>query len=316
MIVEDHIKLIGDPHLGKRFEVGVPAGRRGDREKQQRRKFVDALRTNDVKMIVMVGDLFDHPYVSYTVLFETIYVIKRIAWDRPNVQFVMMAGNHDQPQNLSSIGAWDIFDIALADRLPNLHVVRSPRVIDKVAFFPWQWGRPAAEQVEDIKEPFDVAIGHWDLASYGGDDSHLAPLALFPAHVRAYSGHYHTPGSYVISGRTLEGTGSLEPYSHSEDPNEQIYVTLSLEALRNKPEQWAMDKCLRVILQPGEELPVIDCFSIVPMRAPADEGDGGAGPTMSLNNFDWNGILAAKLAPLDPEVQTFIKERLPNGASQ
>jgi len=55
--------LIGDPHLGRDFRNGTPLNRRGEREAMQLAQFKEELATPDVHLIVMVGDLFDKPFV-------------------------------------------------------------------------------------------------------------------------------------------------------------------------------------------------------------------------------------------------------------
>jgi DNA repair exonuclease SbcCD nuclease subunit len=99
---------IGDPHLGKRFENGVPLHRCGEREARQMRKFKDELAT-DADVIIMVGDLFDHPQVAMATIIDAVDAIELAAMRRPNVQFFMMAGNHDRSRQLNTAGAWEVF---------------------------------------------------------------------------------------------------------------------------------------------------------------------------------------------------------------
>lgn len=64
-------KLIRDPHIGLKFEVGVPMHRRGERERSQFAKIVAALNTEGVEYNITVGDLFEHPFVSHSVVVRT-----------------------------------------------------------------------------------------------------------------------------------------------------------------------------------------------------------------------------------------------------
>lgn len=309
--------LIGDPHLGRKFEVGVPLTRRGDREARQFSKFTEEL-SQPCDYNIMVGDLLDNPYVSYGVVLQTATAYLKAAERHPDTVFIIMAGNHDLPRNISAIGAFDAFEKMLKGRFQNLQVWRSPRVIDdEIVIFPWQWGISATQQVLDV-EPMigacrtKVAIGHWDLMSYGGDDSHMAPTKeLIDAgcgtieHI--YSGHYHTEGDYQVHGHTVHCTGSLEPYSHGEDPHGEVYVTLSLDEAMDGRD--LSNKCVRVALLPGEELPTdLDCFALTAIKAA--DGDQEGTEMVSLGNFDWAAILQEKLAPLHPTVRAFISERL------
>lgn len=311
--------LIGDPHLGKKFEAGVPPLRRGEREREQMEQFKDELNT-DAPMIVMVGDLFENPYVSHAVVKQTIDAVLSAARQRPEVQFVFMAGNHDRPRKLTASGAFDVFQRACNLRVDNLTVLTSPAIIKDVAFFPWEWDHTAESQVPKEKY-FNVkaAVGHWDLASYGGDDSHLAPVVALRhafGDVPLYSGHYHTPGVYPVEGVDVHCTGSMQPYSQGEDPEGLIYVTMDLEELLEADPLSLASRCLRVRLRPGETLPAdIDCRSIIGQRVEA-ESRPDAGQTPALDRFDWSAIISKALEPLDAEVRGFIEERLPSHASE
>lgn len=305
--------LIGDPHLGHKFEIGVPAHRRGEREARQLQKFRDQLAAPG-DMVVMVGDLFDNPYVSHAVVKQAIDSVLEAAAARPQVQFVMMAGNHDVPRKTTATAAFDVFKRACDRRLHNLRVLTMPDIIGGVAFYPWEWGVPALDQVPvNTDEEVTAAVGHWDLVSYGGPDDHLAPVAALRnafGEIPLYSGHYHTPGPYEVDGVVVQCTGSLEPYSHGEDPEGSIYVTMTREEVLSADPASLKDKCIRVLLAPGEEKPVVDALAIIGKPLALTVDDGGA--ALSLDKFDWGGIVRKALAPLDEEVRGFIQERLPS----
>jgi hypothetical protein len=309
--------LIGDPHLGKKFEVGVPLNRRGEREAHQMALFKQELATPDVEHVVMVGDLFDHPYVGYAICLDAAEAVLEAARDRPDVQFYMMAGNHDVPKNVSTVGAFHTFASMVRGREPNLWVITAPGILDNMAFFPWEWGVNAEDQVHPASTWRDVyvAIGHWDLNDFGPSVDgkvHLVPVArlrsAFGDGIELYGGHYHTEGDYVVAGVTVHGTGSLEPYSHGEDPAGARYITLDREQAVTADADYLRDRCVRVRLRPGEDLPALDALAVTPLRVRDEEADQPVVDTRTA--FDWGGILATKLAPLAPIVKTFITERL------
>lgn len=306
------VHLIGDPHLGKKFEVGVPLARRGERETSQLSDFVQELY-QEANIVIMVGDLFDHPYVGYDVSQAAADAVASAVMDRPDVTFVMMAGNHDMPRNITKVGAFDDFRDRLQKRYENLYILNKPAVIDGVACFPWEWNRRADEQVSDLIEQTALAaVGHWDLASFNGKDVHLAPVhALRKAFgdVPLYSGHYHIPGLYgeVIC------TGSLQPYSHAEDPDGKFYVTLSREEALAA--QGLGNKNVRIRLAKGEDMPDIDCLSLTFIRE-KEMVDEGATPDYTKPTKDWSKMLTAKLAPLDERVRSYITERMSVGTTE
>jgi len=301
----EDVWLIGDVHAGRRFERGVPLHRRGEREAAQLAKLKAELATPNVTINIMVGDLHDHPHVGYGVVLD---VATAYLSADPAVDYYIMAGNHDLPRNIEVVGAFDIFEKIVSDR-HNIHVIRKPVVIDGMALFPWEWTRSAEEQVANLDgQEYYAAIGHWDLQSFGGDDSHLAPANLFAEDVKLYSGHWHLSGEYKVSGRTVHCTGSMQPYTHAEDPDGEIYVTLTLAEFNEIDPVTLKNKCVRILLKPGEELPVdLDCLALTPKRVIDEQMKEDE---IALGDFNWNTILSSKIGLLEPHVQEFITDKI------
>ena len=306
------VHFIGDPHLGKKFEAGVPLHRRGERERKQLQHFINELEV-EADVIIIVGDLFDHPYVGYSVVDAAARALLSAAERNDNRRYYVMAGNHDLPRLITSVGAFHDLEQRLEGRYWNLRVVRRPLVEEGIAFFPWEWDRRADAQVKDVEnEEAYLAVGHWDLSMFEGKDDHLAPVEelqrAFGPNVGIWSGHYHVPGEYTVKGVKIECTGSLEPYSHDQDPSGALYVTLPLNRILEAPASEFKDKCVRVILKPGEELPDLDCLALTHKREANEKVIRET--TTSLRDFDWNKVLKERIDRLDPLVQAFIKERL------
>ena len=304
--------LIGDPHLGRKFETGVPLHRRGEREKKQMDRFIAELNTPDVSYNIMVGDLLDHPHVGYGVTVAAAEAYKAAAKANPSVDYIALAGNHDLPRNLGVVGAWEAFK-EMTRGIPNILVITRPwwDLEGKVICFPWDWKRSAIEVLPVDGSNFlkgFTAIGHWDLKSFGGDDSHIAPVAELQALgiTEIYSGHYHTAGDYEVGGGVVHCTGSMEPYSHAEDPDGEIYVTLTLAEANDGRD--LTDKCVRLILAEDEEVPFdLECLALTYKR---EKDHVEQIQTIGLQDFDWRGIMDEALAPLDPEVRAFIQDRI------
>lgn len=301
-------RLIGDPHLGRRFERGVPLDRRGEREKSQFAKFVAALHTSGVAVNIMVGDLFEHPHVSNAVVIAAAEAYLKAAEVLPDVLFIALAGNHDRSRELGAVGAWDLFKRILAGRRQNLLLLDKPTWLSdrKLILFPWVWGTPALDQVPTTDLDGYVAVGHWDLQSFGGDDSYICPAqSLHEIGVdRIYSGHYHIPGVYKVMGHPVCCTGSLEPFTHAEDPDGEIYVTLTLAEATDGRD--LRDKFVRLELAEGEIAPEdLDCQALTTkvLREATEK-------TRPQDDFDWPKIVEDALKDLAPEVRDFITERL------
>lgn len=311
------VALIGDPHLGKDFDKHAPEARRGQRTTMQMAQFYDELRA-PADIIVMVGDLFDHPRVGDGIVIGAAHAVRFMAEAWPDKTFIMMAGNHDVPRNLTSVGAWTKFTKILEDRQPNLHVVRRPAVIEDIAVFPWEWDRTALEQIEDVKdEKVLAAIGHWDLELFDGDGAHMAPtkelVSLF-GDIGIYSGHFHTPGVYLVDGIDVVCTGSMQPISHGEDPNNNFYITVTLDELAEMQPEDYHDKHVRVLVKAGEEVPALNCLGVTHKRL-VEETETHQG-RISPADFDWNERLALRIAKLAKPVQEFIIERMPDADPQ
>lgn len=301
--------LIGDPHMGREFK-GVPLHRKGEREQMQ----LDDLRANlmrDDRMNVMVGDMFDKPLVDLKVVHQVADLYYEAAAALPHTEFVLLAGNHDLFRQLVDKNGNPLKGSfhALArmiGHLPNVTVLFEPAIINDVAFFPWQWEVTAKDQVDELSGNYVCAVGHWDLSDFGGNTDHLCPTTLLQERGAAeiYSGHYHVAGRYGV----VECTGSMQPYTHGEDPDGKLYRTVTLAELEDLD---ATNLNLRVVLAPGETLPEVDCLSIIPMRqdepeAQVFEGDVG------LDDFNLNVVLSQKFEELEVPVpvQHFIREKI------
>lgn len=308
-------QAIGDPHFGRKFDVGVPLKKRGIREASQMRDFRQQL-AEEVDVCIVVGDVFDYPFVPYSVVDAVKGALADAAQTNPEREYIVYAGNHDMPRDITKVGAFHDLVDRLEGRYDNLLLVRRPQVVNSIAILPWEWDRRADEQVSDLAGEKVVAVfGHWDLTVYEGKDDHLAPTkALIKAFgdVPLYTGHYHVPGDYTVDGHTVVCTGSLQPYAHDQDPTGHLYVTSTLSEALAKPQGYFKDKMLRVILQPGEQLPELDALAIIPKRVAEVKADK---VTVSPSDFDWKNILAKAIKSMDPEVQRFVLERMPDVSS-
>lgn len=304
--------LIGDPHFGKDFRNGTPLHRRGERERMQREQFIAELDTPDVDTVVMVGDLFDRPFIPLPILGQVINDVVAAALARPKVQFVMMAGNHDLSRQLDVDGAWDIFRLAVS-WLENVRVVEQPTIYKDLALFPWCWGETAAEQATAFLSPLpDLAavIGHWDMKDFGGDTSHLAPVRLLQERINPnitfYSGHFHEERTYTVEGVNIHCTGSMQPYAHGEG---EMYLTLTLDEALARDD--LHDKCVRVLLEPGEVLPDIDCLQLS-LKRNQSEADEVELREVGIDAFNLSNVLEEEFNAneVPDDVRTFIKERM------
>jgi len=308
------IWLIGDPHLGKVFQTDVPLNRRGEREAMQMAEFKRQLEI-DCDINIMVGDLFDKPVVSLNATFEVAEAYISAAIRNANRTYVVLAGNHDRSRQTQSTDSFMLLALAL-ERVPNIVIVMKPMIVHDIALFPWQWDVTAREQVEYLGYPLpSVAVGHWDLADFGGSLDHLVPAReLVEMGVeRIYGGHFHVAGSYVVDAVSIECTGSMLPMNHGEDPENKLYITLTLDELEGMDHSELKNMNVRVIVPPGVSLPEIDCLSLkTKIEGQKEEVELHE---VGLGEFNLIEVMTSQFDQLEvPEpVRIFIKEKLGAG---
>lgn len=261
------VKLLGDPHLGKRFRTGVPLHRRGEREHLQWEKFLNHI--NDVKRgdtHVCMGDLFDDYVVDNLTVWNAAHHYREAAEANPDVFYIVHIGNHDASKDIDKISSFAIF-AKLVSGIPNLKVVQDIPYFHtptKTWHLPWTPFNSSREVASWIDKPCVAAFGHWDHRDFG-DENHtnVVPQIELSKWTDVFvTGHEHTPGVFKLDKGTLYITGSMEPYSHGEDPDELIYVTRQLEDVDDI--SLYEHKALRLIVPPGGVVP--EGWSDVPLQ--------------------------------------------------
>lgn len=294
-----NIHLIGDPHLGRRFVTGVPMHRRGDREAMVLEDFRSQVQDTVCDLNIMMGDIFDKFVVPIEIVIEAAVIYEMAAKANPLREFVLLRGNHDASRDADRKSSFDILAMLLAP-LPNVYVVRNePIVVANRAFFPWHPFVSAQELVGQLAAKnngrvYDAAYGHWDVVDFSGENPNMIPAkALKIITGLAVTGHDHAARELKIDGLDVIVTGSMQPYSHGEDADATMYVTITAEDLLKLPASETAGRCYRVLLEPGEELPMgIDCLSIVPKRI-REETDEEV--EVDLSDFDFKAMFIAAL---------------------
>lgn len=263
-------QTIGDVHLGKAFKNGVPLHRRGDRETMQLAQFKRELANTACAVQVQMGDLFDQMFVPYAVVWAA-YNAYREAPAGP--QRVVIRGNHDASRDADKVSAFQIF-AGLVRTLGVVVVEDEPIRIGDEVFIPWHPFITATEMVDqnaDLIRGAAAVYGHWDVVM--GDTNQLPAAQLKALGVgKAVTGHDHNRRTMVLEGLTVEVTGSMQPYSHGEDEAGDLYVTVTLDQLEGMD---VSEKCVRLIVGPEDEVPVVDCLQLQVQRQKADAVDIG-----------------------------------------
>lgn len=297
------IKTLGDPHLGRSFINGTPLHRRGEREEMQWADFKASLfEVEDVQVHVCMGDLFDRWTVPFATIYRAARLYRQAAHDNPDVEYVILNGNHDLSRDVGRISAYHLFQEILEGSTNITFATARPTVIYsdlKLGFIPWNPVHSASEIVEqnaELLRDCDAVFGHWDVMAIS-DTSNLIPAKqLYDLGViGAYTGHDHLKRDLLIDGLPVTVTGSMQPYSFAEDPYEELYRTLTIEEyeqiLADGEQETLKNLCVRVLLDRGQTVSqVVDClmFKVKHNDVPDEEGVDVA---VELGDFSFEALL-------------------------
>ena len=279
------LDLMGDPHLGKVFQHGVPLHRRSEREELVWEEFEHALSTTTADLHVCMGDVFDRAIVPYDVILRAADLYRSAALRRPETTFVILRGNHDVLRDLERASAFDLF-ARLID-LPNIRIVTDPVMIEGYLFVGYDPVVPLSDRITEDFVGAKAAFFHADIDGFGNEFNVIPTKALSAIGIaRAYTGHVHKPSRFIRDGVDVEVVGSLQPFAHGEEIDDALYVTLSLVELEAAGD--LSQKCVRVLLEPGETLEQeIDCLQLTVKRlAGAETSDA----VVSMGEFDIDAL--------------------------
>lgn len=278
------VKVVGDPHMGRKFKNFVPLARRGEREALVSAELIRQL--NDVKgrkLVVIVGDLFDKFSVEPEVVLFTYVEAESAALANPNVTYVYLKGNHDGSRDRKKKSSFDIFARMCRD-IPNIVIVdKEPVVIGDYAFVPWDAFIGPKEMVSKLPKDRKYAciFTHNDTSDFGDRESAENLMAFAELNERTdyvVNGHVHPPaelgwdeslelpkpitGKYTGTLR-ISNIGSMLPFNFGEDNTGRYYTSLTLEEFNAIQDKSTLkDKAVRFILKEGEEVPQVDAMEI------------------------------------------------------
>lgn len=299
-----NVEWLGDPHLGRKFETGVPLHRKGEREHMQRQKFIDAVMNTKADVYVIMGDLFDKFIVPPEVVLFAAGTLMQAAEQNSTI-YVILRGNHDVSRNRDKASSWDLF-CALVDQHPMIWAVDDvPAQMENMLFVPYDpFNYDHLE--EYLNDEIDTVFSHFDIVDFGGHN--VLPSKLFADRgvKLVVNGHDHLARVERLHGVEVIVTGSMEPYTHAEDKTGDLYVTVTLAELANMD---VSQKNVRVLLNPGETLPNdLDCLSLVAKRVTSDET--ATVDTTEFDSLDLDDMLALSLDGLTVKdsVLSFFKD--------
>lgn len=274
------IKLIGDPHLGRIFKRNVPLSKLGLREKQVYKTFEQQLlEGNSHNYTIIVGDLFDSFRVANEALATTFKLLVKFL-KTSKTKLIIIPGNHDLSKDKTKISSYSILYSMLEPYFNDKFTMlfNKSNVIDLGNLYLYldvydpfykkddEREKSFLEELEDTKPV--LSVGHWDDPRF--DHGYLPSDYLLERSEKLCSGHIHSPETFLWKGIEWSYTGSLEPYSHGEDPEGLLYKTYTYEEMESivksdikLEEEGIPNKNVRINCYPGYFLPVpIDCMSL------------------------------------------------------
>ena len=276
-VIVDRVLFIGDPHIGRRFTTGVPSHRIGDREEFLFSTFKRLLNPTDplITKIVIVGDLFDKFIVNPTYVYDTYEVFKQVS---DKIDVYLIPGNHDLSKDVTKKSSFQLLTITVSG-LDNIHVIEKNES-HTIEYDGWD-----LHFYFDCYNPFEdcnvepgllarlkstgplISVGHWDSLSIL-DKGYIPTQDLLNLSDVVVSGHEHTYREYEYPFDKQKNkvlfTGSMQPYSHAEDPDSEIYMTIKeADLVKYDAAKSFQYKCLRIECSPLFVLTEsIDCFAL------------------------------------------------------
>lgn len=285
------IDICGDPHLGKTFVHGVPLHRRHEREEMVWADFEANLRATEADLHVCLGDLMDRAIVPYDVILRAADIYLSVAADKPGTRFIILIGNHDKFKLLERSSAFDLFARLVASAA-NITLVTDPVMIEGYLFVGYDPVTPLADRITEAHRGAKAAFFHAETESFGNDFNlipfkKLAELGI----TKVINGHEHRKDRITRDGVDIEIVGSLQPYAHGEEFDDNLYVTLSLADLETAGD--LTHKCVRILLEPGETLDrEIDALQLTVKRK-VEKADQ---QTVTLGEFDIEALFSQAFA--------------------
>jgi len=302
-------KLIGDPHIGRKFKTGVPVHRLGERETSVKNQLYAEVASTDNTPVIVMGDLFD----TYSIPDElTLWVSETLNEATQWKEVYVLRGNHCVSRDAEKRGSFDVLE-----RLcPKVVFVKGVWEIQLengyLALFGYDAFKSATELANSLQQGANylTAFGHWDLTSHGSDFN-LVPTEVF-AELKipvAYTGHIHKAQTIERHGVTVHAVGSMQPYAHGEQAEgDPLYQTLTLDEFNARNPEDFLDVNLRILLKGDEVFDTqLDCLSLVFKHIADDETEP---LDVAYDSFDSDNILTECLVGVSEGLTSWVKGRL------
>lgn len=311
-IAGHRFKLIGDPHIGRKFKTGVPVPRLGEREASVKNQLYAEVVSTDNTPVIIMGDLFD----TYSIPDElTLWVSETLNEAVQWKKVYVLRGNHCVSRDAEKRGSFDVLEKLCPEVVfvkGSYEIVLLKNATGRLALFGYDAFKSAAELAGQLTEGLNylAAFGHYDLTSHGSDFN-LVPTEVFAKFKIpvVYTGHIHRSQTIERHGVTVHAVGSMQPYAHGEQAEgDPLYQTLTLEQFNLADPESFHDVNLRILLKGDERFTEqVDCLSLVFKHISDEE----VKPLqVSYETFDSDCILTECLEAVSPQLTGWVKNRL------
>lgn len=302
-------KLIGDPHIGRKFKTGVPVHRLGEREASVKNQLYAEVASTDNTPVIIMGDLFD----TYSIPDElTLWVSETLNEAAQWKEVYVLRGNHCVSRDAEKRGSFDV----LEKLCPNVVFVKGVWEIQLENGYLALFGYDAFKSATELANQLTVncnylaAFGHYDLTSHGSDFN-LVPTEVFAALKipTVYTGHIHRAQTIERHGVTVHAVGSMQPYAHGEQAEgDLLYQTLTLDEFNARNPEEFENVNLRILLKGDEVFDTqLDCLSLVFKHI----ADNEAEPLeVAYDSFNSDNILTECLDGVSANLADWIRTRL------
>lgn len=319
-------ELLGDPHRGRPFRNGVPLHRLGDRERMQSETMKASLKQGEATGVVAhvcMGDLFDKPKVANEVVAQVADEYQHAISLNGMIDWVCLTGNHDDSRDTGIVSSFHLFTKIMEERMFIVRSIPLRRYYDSresqatcmVVFIPWHPLKTAVEMVnehQDLIRGADAVFGHWDVdRRLEGTDNYIPAELLYELGVKlAITGHDHVARELELSGVKVIVTGSMQPYSHSEDTEGFLYCTVTADEARRlltEAPEYFSNHCLRVVGEWND--PVPNCLQFKVVSHPDEDDAAEALASVRVADFNMTDLWRQSMATVDPEIDAELRAR-------
>lgn len=177
--------------------------------------------------VIILGDLFDIRYsVNTQVGCEVKNVIRELLKKHKNVDFFIVAGNHDYYSPMIEFEHLNAYELVFGEEFinayDNLYIISSlPLLKDRTLFLPWYFTENDERYLATMKEydgQFDIIYCHTDCEHWSEAKARLKGDAY------VYSGHIHYP--YVNKELKLYNIGAACSFTFNDVNAERFIYTI------------------------------------------------------------------------------------------